>query len=171
MVANAAGHGRGPRLLPKIDRDRAGALERIAIELQPLGRAAARKPAARNDDVRLGTGPDQRLPVDRLRRARGEDLPAPAAALDDQKNKQFASAYAEISTIHQNARSQLQGATDPAKQQEVKTKAESDMIAAVERIGLNVNEFNQIATAMASDENVRSRVAAELQDRSSGGIP
>lgn len=103
--------------------------------------------------------------------ATADSSAAPAASIDDQKIKQFASAYAEVATIQQNASNQLQAASEPAKQQEVKANAESQMIAAVERNGLNVDEFNQIVTAMASDENVRSRVAAQLQERSPSGTP
>jgi hypothetical protein len=39
------------------------------------------------------------------------------------------------------------------------------MIAAVERTGLQVPEFNKIVERMASDTEVRSRVAAKLQER------
>jgi hypothetical protein len=90
-------------------------------------------------------------------------------SLDDQKIDQFANAYAEVATIQRNANAQLQTANEPGQAEEVKANAESQMIAAVERNGMDVNEFNQIVTAMASDENVRSRVAAKLQQRSGGG--
>ena len=39
------------------------------------------------------------------------------------------------------------------------------MIAAVERSGLQVPEFNKIVERMASDTEMRSRVAAKLQER------
>jgi hypothetical protein len=39
------------------------------------------------------------------------------------------------------------------------------MIAAVERSGLQVEEFNQIVQSMAADNDIRSRVAAEVQKR------
>lgn len=90
---------------------------------------------------------------------------ATGVQLDDQKIKQFASAYAEVATIQRNANTELQTTSDPAKAEQVKTNAESAMIAAVERNGLDVNQFNQIVQAMATDENVRSRVSAELQQR------
>jgi hypothetical protein len=53
---------------------------------------------------------------------------------------------------------ELQGTTDPAKAEQAKTNAETAMIAAVERNGLDVNQFNQIVLAMATDETIRSRV-------------
>ena len=63
-------------------------------------------------------------------------------------------------------RRELQSAKDPQQADKVKANAESDMIAAVERSGLQVPEFNHIVERMASDTEVRSRVAAKLQERS-----
>lgn len=88
--------------------------------------------------------------------------------IDDQKIDQFANAYMEVRTIQSNAATQLQTATDPAKADEVKSGAETAMIAAVERSGLKVEEFNQIVQAAAADENVRTRLDAKLQERSTG---
>jgi hypothetical protein len=62
----------------------------------------------------------------------------------------------------------LQRAATPEEADQVKTAAESEMIAAVERSGLQVPEFNRIVETMASDANVRSRVAAKLQERMGG---
>lgn len=93
-----------------------------------------------------------------------------AAPLDDHKIKQFASAYLEVATIQRDANAQLEIASDPAKAEQVKTNAESAMIAAVQRNGLDVQQFNQIVQTMAADESVRSRVTAELQQRS-GNAP
>jgi len=70
-----------------------------------------------------------------------------------------------VQTIQQKAATQLQTAKDPQQADKVKATAESDMIAAVERSGLQVPEFNKIVERMASDTEVRSRVAAKLQER------
>ena len=71
-----------------------------------------------------------------------------------------------MQTIQQKAAAELQSAKDPQQADKVKANAESDMIAAVERSGLQVPEFNHIVERMASDTEVRSRVAAKLQERS-----
>lgn len=99
-----------------------------------------------------------------------------AGPIDDKKIEQFANAYMAVQTIQQKAATELQGAKDPAAADKVKATAESDMIAAVERSGLQVPEFNKIVERMASDTEVRSRVAAKLQERgaikpNSGGKP
>lgn len=93
---------------------------------------------------------------------------ADAAAFDDQKLEQFANAYAEVQTIQQKAAEDLETTTAPAEADEVKSIAQTDMIAAVERSGLQVEEFNQIVQSMASNMEVRNRVAEKLQKRTGG---
>jgi len=90
---------------------------------------------------------------------------ATAGPIEDKKIEQFADAYMAVQTIQQKAAAELQSAKDPQQADKVKATAESDMIAAVERSGLQVPEFNRIVERMASDTEVRSRVAAKLQER------
>ena len=90
---------------------------------------------------------------------------ATAGPIEDKKIEQFADAYMAVQTIQQKAAAQLQSASNPEQADKVKATAESDMIAAVERSGLQVPEFNRIVERMASDTEVRSRVAAKLQER------
>jgi hypothetical protein len=107
--------------------------------------------------------------------ALGEPAPATAppgatsaAEIDDQKLDQFADAYLAVQTIQQKAVADMESAQDPAAAEKVRASAEGDMIAAVERSGLQVDEFNRIVEAMAADVEVRNRVAAKLQERSGG---
>lgn len=94
---------------------------------------------------------------------------AASAAISDQKIEQFADAYVAVQTIQEKAASDLQTAKEPAQADQVKAKAESDMIAAVEKSGLKVDEFNQIVETMTANADVRERVAAKLQERQGGG--
>jgi hypothetical protein len=98
-----------------------------------------------------------------------ETSSAPTAAISDQKIEQFADAYVAVQTIQQKAASDLQTAKEPAQADQVKQKAESDMIAAVEKSGLKVDEFNHIVESMTANADVRERVAAKLQERQGGG--
>jgi cytoskeletal protein RodZ len=93
------------------------------------------------------------------------DSTTAAGPIEDQKIEQFANAYVAVQGIQQKAAAELQSAKDPAAADKVKQTAESDMIAAVERSGLQVPEFNKIVERMASDTEVRSRVAAKLQEK------
>jgi hypothetical protein len=100
------------------------------------------------------------------------DAPSRSAAsanISDEKIEQFADAYIAVQGIQEKAASDLQTATEPAQADQVKAKAESDMIAAVERSGLRVDEFNQIVESMTANADVRERVAAKLQERQGGG--
>jgi hypothetical protein len=85
--------------------------------------------------------------------------------LDQATIEKFADAYVAVQSIQHKAVADLQKTTDPAEADKVKTGAQTDMIAAVERSGLQVEEFNQIVQSMAADNNIRTRVAAEVQKR------
>lgn len=85
--------------------------------------------------------------------------------VDQAKVEKFADAYVQVQTIQQKANADLQTATDPAAADQVKTTAQTDMIAAVERTGLQIEEFNEIVASMAADTELRSRVSAEVQKR------
>ena len=91
-----------------------------------------------------------------------------ASAFSDQKLEQFATAFVEVRTIQQKAMSDLQQTSDPAAADKVKANAETAMIGAVERSGLQIEEFNQIVESMASNIDVRNRVAEKLQKRAGG---
>lgn len=97
------------------------------------------------------------------------DSTAAVAPISDEKIEQFADAYVAVQDIQEKAASDLQTAKDPAAANQVKATAESDMIAAVEKSGLKVDEFNHIVETMTADASVRERVAAKLQERRGGG--
>ena len=94
---------------------------------------------------------------------------AASTPITDQKIEQFADAYVAVQTIQEQAATQLQTAKEPAQADQVKAKAETDMIAAVEKSGLKVDEFNMIVETMTANADVRERVAAKLQERQGGG--
>jgi hypothetical protein len=138
-------------------------------------------PSSTPQDMRESNPPSQTTPPDdstsgssssRSPGAAGQsgsdEATATAAPVDQKKVEQFADAYVEVQTIQQKANSELQTASDPAKADEVKSAAQSDMIAAVERSGLEIQEFNQIVASMAADTELRSRVSAEVQKRVGG---
>lgn len=93
---------------------------------------------------------------------------AASTPISDQKIEQFADAYVAVQTIQEKAASDLQTAKEPAQADQVKAKAETDMIAAVEKSGLKVDEFNMIVESMTANADVRERVAAKLQERQGG---
>jgi hypothetical protein len=132
---------------------------------------------AEQQDLPPTTTDDQNAPGATTRDEQESTAPPAAAAgspkpgdttagpIEDKKLDQFADAYLAVQTIQQKAATELQSAKDPQAADKVKQTAESDMIAAVERSGLQVPEFNKIVERMASDTEMRSRVAAKLQER------
>jgi hypothetical protein len=121
----------------------------LAAALSMSGVAGAQTPAAQD------TAPAEQLP----------DATAPAAVVEDKKIDQFADAYIAVQEIQSEASQQLSATTDAAKAQEVKQTAEAQMIQAVQRTGLQIEEFNQIVQAMASDTSLRDKVSGRIDER------
>jgi hypothetical protein len=131
-------------------------------EQQDLPPTTTDEPAATDQTTPGATEEPSEDPTAAPGAATGESTAGP---IDDRKIDQFADAYVAVQTIQQKAAQELQNASNPEQADKVKATAESDMIAAVERSGLQVPEFNRIVERMASDTEVRSRVAAKLQER------
>jgi hypothetical protein len=94
---------------------------------------------------------------------------APATtSVSDAKIDQFATAYVAIQSIQTQTSQQLAATTDTKKADDLKTNAETAMIQAVQKSGLQVDEFNQIASQMASDLTLRNKVLEKVQVRSRG---
>jgi cytoskeletal protein RodZ len=99
------------------------------------------------------------------------DLAAKSAGvpLDDQKIEKFADAYVAVQKIQTEAAGELdKSAADPAQQQQTQAAVESQMIAAVERTGLKLDEFNGIVQTMTADADLRARVVAKIRERMGG---
>lgn len=129
--------------------------------------------AQQEEELPPASMPEDRTPAQQATPAQEPTPPETAApgttaSLDDKKIEQFADAYIAVQTIQKKTAADLQTTTDPKQADQVKAAAETDMIAAVERSGLQVEEFNRIVETMATNANVRSRIAAELQERTGG---
>lgn len=94
-----------------------------------------------------------------------EEAAAPAVAVDDRKIDQFADAYVAVQQIQSQATQQLGATADADKAQQVKQEAETQMIEAVQQSGLQIEEFNQIVQAMASDPTLRDKISGRIDER------
>jgi hypothetical protein len=123
--------------------------------------------------------PPAQDPADEAEQAAPESATTPESATDpaaataatpvpDTKIDQFATAYVAVQAIQAKTSEQLSTAPDTEKANQVKAAAENEMIKAVQQSGLQVDEFNQIAQAMASDVALRSKVIEKVQQRSKG---
>jgi hypothetical protein len=94
--------------------------------------------------------------------------PSAAAAVPEEKIDQFAEAYVAVEGIQTQAAQQISSAADQEAANAVKVNAETEMIKAVERSGLKVEEFNEIVQAMTADVQLRTKVVEKIEQRRGG---
>lgn len=91
--------------------------------------------------------------------------PRATAPLQEEKIDQFADAYLAVEEVHSKTAAGLKTTTDPAAANEVRANAETQMIQAIERSGLRLQEFNQIVELCALDPALRVVVASKVEER------
>jgi hypothetical protein len=94
-----------------------------------------------------------------------EIFPPSSIQVDDRQIDQFADAYLVIEEIQSDAKEELSRTTDPKQENEVKASAETKIIEAVERSGLRLEQFNRISELMASDSELRAKIADRVEKR------
>ena len=91
--------------------------------------------------------------------------PHEAAPLEEEKINQFADAYLAVEEVHSKTAAELKTTTDPAAANEVRANAEAQVIQAIERTGLQLQEFNQLVEWCALDPGLRKVVASKVEER------
>lgn len=89
------------------------------------------------------------------------------AAPDDGELSAFVAAFLRLIGVQHGYMMLMRDENDPAKLREIKQSALTDMKSAVERDGLTVDRYNQIALSVRDDPAVRSRVEGLLQQMAS----
>jgi uncharacterized protein YqfA (UPF0365 family) len=89
----------------------------------------------------------------------------PSAPLGDKKLNQFIDAYSEVQTIGKEFSAKVEGVQDRSKVHALQQEAQSDMIEAVRDAGLSVPEYNEIATMMEADPELRQQVIERVEQR------
>jgi hypothetical protein len=124
------------------------------------GAAAAQNAPEDSPPTSPQTSPPQPAP---------QELPPSALAemnvADEAKIDQFADAYLAIEAIHTQVTQELKEAENSAESDRIKAQAETQIIAAVERSGLRLDEFNRIADALVADKELRAKIAARIAER------
>lgn len=87
------------------------------------------------------------------------------APLQEEKLNQFADAYLAVEEIQNKAAAELERETDPVQAHEIEAQAETHMIQAVERTGLQLQEFNQIAEAASLNPELREVIIRRVEER------
>lgn len=88
-----------------------------------------------------------------------------ATSVSDDKLNQFADAYVAVQKVQKESTDKAANTTDPAAAQAAAAELQTKMKAAVEKNGMQVEEFNQIAQLMLTDLDLRAKVAEKVQAR------
>lgn len=78
--------------------------------------------------------------------------------VSEQQLESYVEAALEIQTVRQQFQSQMANAETQEDQQAVQQQASQQMIASIEDVGLSVDEYNAIATAVQSDPELGQKV-------------
>lgn len=85
------------------------------------------------------------------------------SAPDDGELSAFVAAFLRLIGVQHGYMMLMRDENDPARLEEIKQSALVDMKSAVERDGLSVDRYNQIAVSVRDDPGVRDRVEGLLQ--------
>lgn len=88
---------------------------------------------------------------------------AEQATPDDGELSAFVAAFLRLVGVQHGYMMLMRDENDPARLEEIKQSAVADMKTAVERDGLSVDRYNQIAVTVRDDPEVRGRVEGLLQ--------
>lgn len=92
--------------------------------------------------------------------------PSTKTQVTDQELGQFVEAQVQISSIQQDFSGRLQKVEDPERAHELQVQANEEMTEAVEQVGLDVESYNSIATAIQSNPELQQRLNAMMQEDS-----
>lgn len=91
--------------------------------------------------------------------------PAQQPEFSQSQLESFASAVLEVQEIRSKWQTQLQGAENAEKAQELQAQAGAEMVSAVEEKGLTVETYNAIATAARDNPALADRIGKLLQQQ------
>ncbi|ARM31333.1 DUF4168 domain-containing protein [Prosthecochloris sp. HL-130-GSB] len=77
--------------------------------------------------------------------------------------KTFAKAQNQIVTIQQKYQSRVENAKEQEEQQKILEEMNKEMVAAVQKEGLSVEQYNEIFTASQSDPALQQRISEVMQ--------
>jgi len=89
-----------------------------------------------------------------------QSMPQDAAPVEVpvEKLEKFVDAQKSILTIQEKYTSQMDQVEDPQQSKQLRQKANQEMIGAVEKAGLDVESYNQIAMAVRSDPDLQKQI-------------
>lgn len=94
-----------------------------------------------------------------------QQQPASEINVSDQELDQIATAYSRIHEIRIELQEKLAEVEDPAAAQQMQQEAGEAMVGAVEDNGLDVQTYNQVMEAVQTDEELREKLSAMLEQK------
>jgi len=91
-----------------------------------------------------------------------------AATPDDSELSAFVAAFLRLVGVQHGYMMMLRDEEDPARLEEIKQSAMTDMKSSVEQDGLTVDRYNQIALSVRDDPALRDKVQTLLQQMAAG---
>ncbi|SFD79918.1 protein of unknown function [Thiohalospira halophila DSM 15071] len=89
---------------------------------------------------------------------------APNMEMNAETLDSFADAYVEVRDIQSDFADQLGSVEDREKAQSLQREAQEEMVSAVEDAGLSVQEYNQVASQMQNDPELREKVMQRTEN-------
>lgn len=110
------------------------------------------------DPAAPGAGADQAAP------GGGHPAADGGGTITDEQLEQFASAFREVQQLQSKIESDLSTAQSPTEAKELQQKASQKAAAIVEKSGLSMAEYSQIAQRLQGDEALRKRLDEKVRD-------
>lgn len=81
----------------------------------------------------------------------------------DQKLQQYAQAVIQIQELNVKWQQRIEQSEDPGNAQDLREKASKEMVDAIRKEGLEIDEYNQITNAATNNPELSSKIAQYLQ--------
>lgn len=94
----------------------------------------------------------------------GQTTPA-SAMLTEQTVDMFVDAFVAVQEVREDFAERLGSATNESEAQAMQQEAQVEMLQAVERTGMSVQEYNDVATALQNDPELLQQVRQKAEER------
>lgn len=128
--------------------------------------AAAFTAAATLSTLTAGGAVAQAQPAAQLES--GISAPTSTVNIDETKLDKFVDAFVAVRDIQKEAMAKQSSTPDQDAAKALQAETQAKMSDAVEKSGLQIDEFNSIAQLMLQDTDLRARINAKLQQRLGG---
>lgn len=109
--------------------------------------------------------PQQQQPQQQPQQPQQQPAQPAQPSFDEATLERFAGAWNEVQDIRDQYMGEIQAADDAEEAQALQQQAQEKMVDAVTEAGVEVSEYNEIATRMGQDPEFAERVMSMAQNR------